>query len=82
MDDSLLSVASLHALAYCERLFFSEEVERIRVADAAVFAGRRLHTEIAGAEDEDESKGLRSRRGPSGIDGPRPSLGVGTPQGD
>ncbi len=52
MDDSLLSVASLHALAYCERLFFLEEVERIRVADAAVFAGRRLHTEIAAAEDE------------------------------
>jgi CRISPR-associated protein Cas1 len=45
--DSPLSVASLHALAYCERLFFLEEVERIRVADAAVFAGRRLHVELA-----------------------------------
>ncbi len=47
MDDPLLSVASLHALAYCERLFYLEEVERIRVADASVFAGRRLHVELA-----------------------------------
>jgi CRISPR-associated protein Cas1 len=47
MDAPLLSVASLHALAYCERLFFLEEVERIRVADACVFAGRRLHVELA-----------------------------------
>jgi CRISPR-associated protein Cas1 len=50
MDDPLLSVAALHALAYCERLFYLEEVERIRVADAAVFAGRRLHQEIAASE--------------------------------
>lgn len=52
VNDPLLSVASLHALAYCERLFYLEEVERIRVADAAVFAGRRLHEEIAAGEDE------------------------------
>jgi CRISPR-associated protein Cas1 len=52
MDEQFLSVASLHALIYCERLFYLEEVERIRVADAAVFAGRRLHEEIALAEDE------------------------------
>lgn len=52
MDEPLLSVASLHALVYCERLFYLEEVERLRVADAAVFAGRRLHEEIALAEDE------------------------------
>ena len=52
MDAPLLSVASLHALAYCERLFFLEEVERIRVADASVFAGRRLHVELA-KEDAD-----------------------------
>lgn len=51
MDDPLLSVASLHALVYCERLFYLEEVERIRVADAAVFAGRRLHEEIAAADE-------------------------------
>ncbi len=42
----LLRVQSLHALKYCERLFYLEEVEEIRVADAAVFAGRRLHIEL------------------------------------
>lgn len=46
MDDHL-SVMSLHALVYCERLFYLEEVERIRVADAAVYAGRRVHVELA-----------------------------------
>src|SRR5881394_723972 len=50
----LLHVHSLHALSYCERLFYLEEVENIRVADAAVFAGRRLHVEIAKEEDDDE----------------------------
>lgn len=43
-------VAALHALAYCERLFYLEEVEEIRVADANVYAGRTLHLELA-AED-------------------------------
>ncbi|MBX3463791.1 MAG: type I-MYXAN CRISPR-associated endonuclease Cas1 [Planctomycetes bacterium] len=52
MDDPLLSVAALHALVYCERLFYLEEVERIRVADAAVFAGRRLYEEIAAADED------------------------------
>jgi CRISPR-associated protein Cas1 len=37
---------SLHALAYCERLFYLEEVEEIRVADERVYAGRRLHVDI------------------------------------
>jgi CRISPR-associated protein Cas1 len=52
MDEPLLSVASLHALVYCERLFYLEEVERIRIADASVFAGRRLHAELAREEGE------------------------------
>jgi CRISPR-associated protein Cas1 len=43
---------SLHALLYCERLFYLEEVEEIRVADAAVYAGRRLHDDLAPEEDE------------------------------
>jgi CRISPR-associated protein Cas1 len=43
---------ALHALLCCERLFYLEEVEEIRVADAAVYAGRRLHVEVAGPEDE------------------------------
>jgi len=33
-------VMALHALAYCPRLFYLEEVEEIRVADERVFAGR------------------------------------------
>jgi CRISPR-associated protein Cas1 len=52
VDDALLSVASLHALVYCERLFYLEEVERLRLADAAVYAGRRLHVELAQEEAE------------------------------
>lgn len=48
MSDSVptLRVMALHALAYCERLFYLEEVEEIRVADEAVWAGRRLHAEL------------------------------------
>lgn len=42
----LLRVMSLHALTYCERLFYLEEVEEIRVADHAVFEGRRVHEEL------------------------------------
>lgn len=45
-SDEPLRVQALHALKYCERLFFLEEVEEVRVADAAVFAGRRLHHEL------------------------------------
>ena len=49
-----LRIMSLHALAYCERLFYLEEVENLRVADERVYAGRRLHVEIARDEDEGE----------------------------
>lgn len=38
-----LRIMSLHALAYCERLFYLEEVEELRVADERVYAGRQLH---------------------------------------
>jgi CRISPR-associated protein Cas1 len=37
---------------YCERLFYLEEVEEIRVADANVYAGRRLHLERVSLDDE------------------------------
>ncbi|QDU61039.1 CRISPR-associated protein Cas4/endonuclease Cas1 fusion [Planctomycetes bacterium Pan216] len=43
---------SLHALGYCERLFYLEEVEEIRVADARVYAGRELHTALADDDPE------------------------------
>lgn len=47
MDDHPnLRVMALHALVYCERLYYLEEVEEIRVADAAVFAGRTLHESL------------------------------------
>jgi CRISPR-associated protein Cas1 len=48
-----LRVMALHALAYCPRLFYLEEVEEIRVADAAVFAGRELHAGLE-ADEGDE----------------------------
>lgn len=51
MNEPLVSVAGLHALVYCERLFYLEEVERIRVADASVFAGRRLHEEVTETDE-------------------------------
>jgi CRISPR-associated protein Cas1 len=46
-------VMALHALAYCPRLFYLEEVEEIRVADASVFAGRQLHAALEADEDGD-----------------------------
>lgn len=52
MNELPLRIMALHALLYCERLFYLEEVEEIRVADAAVYAGRRLHDELAPLEDE------------------------------
>ena len=42
-----IRVMALHALLYCERLFYLEEVEEIRVADERVYAGRTLHEELA-----------------------------------
>ena len=66
-DRELIRVMALHALAYCERLFYLEEVEEIRVADAAVWAGRRMHVELDEPEDvtnltlESEALGIRGR---------------------
>ncbi len=68
VEDSLISVASLHALAYCERLFYLEEVERLRIADAAVYAGRRLHVEIA-KDEGDTVERLEFENGELGIRG-------------
>ena len=38
---------ALHSLTYCERLFYLEEVEEIRLADESVYAGRQLHQTLA-----------------------------------
>jgi CRISPR-associated protein Cas1 len=48
-------VMALHALAYCPRLFYLEEVEQIRVADDRVYAGRELHAGIEAAEGEEHA---------------------------
>ncbi|NJP12631.1 MAG: type I-MYXAN CRISPR-associated endonuclease Cas1 [Leptolyngbyaceae cyanobacterium RU_5_1] len=48
-----IRVNALHALAYCPRLFYLEEVEELYTQDAAVFAGRRLHTELEREEGEE-----------------------------
>ena len=60
LTEPTIRVMALHALAYCERLFYLEEVEEIRVADAAVYAGRRLHEELAADEGEIVSLVLES----------------------
>lgn len=52
VDEPPIRIMALHALLYCERLFYLEEVEEIRVADAAVYAGRRLHDDIVPLDDE------------------------------
>jgi len=46
-----LRVESLHALAYCRRLFYFQEVERISVPHERVFAGRQLHAALEADED-------------------------------
>src|SRR3954454_2980972 len=50
-----MRVMALHALAYCQRLFYLEEVEEIRVPDAAVFAGRELHAGLEAEEGEERT---------------------------
>lgn len=65
--EPLIRVMALHALMYCERLFYLEEVEEIRVANASVYAGRRLHEELAADEGEMVSLVLESEK--SGIKG-------------
>jgi len=66
-EEPLIRVMALHALAYCERLFYLEEVEVIRVADANVYQGRRLHEKLekepgaATMELASETLGLRGK---------------------
>lgn len=68
-EEETLRVSALHAFAYCQRLFYLEEVEGLRVADEKVYAGRRLHVELEKTEEgtwedlflENERLGLRGR---------------------
>lgn len=58
---------ALHAVAYCERLFYLEEVEEIRLADERVYAGRLLHERLPDDEPltqytlESERLGIRGK---------------------
>lgn len=72
-DAPLTRVMALHALNYCERLFYLEEVEEIRQANDRVYAGRRLHQqdiaeglEVVTYEMESERWGVRGK-----VDGAR-----------
>jgi CRISPR-associated protein Cas1 len=56
----LIRVMAMHALAYCERLFYLEEIEEIRVADERVYAGRTLHETLAEPDSEYQSVTLES----------------------
>lgn len=49
-----IRISALHALAYCPRLYYLEEVEELYTQDAAVFAGRRLHAELEKQQDEED----------------------------
>jgi len=51
--DLPLRVMALHALAYCERLFYLEEVEGLYVADDRVYAGRELHESLGDGGGKD-----------------------------
>jgi CRISPR-associated protein Cas1 len=59
-EDVPVRVMALHALVYCERLFYLEEVEELRVADEAVWAGRTLHQQLEPEEEGIESLTLES----------------------
>ena len=50
-DAPMLRVESLHALAYCQRLFYLQEVERLSTPDERVFAGRQLHAALEPDEE-------------------------------
>ncbi|NJK35253.1 MAG: type I-MYXAN CRISPR-associated endonuclease Cas1 [Oscillatoriales cyanobacterium SM2_2_1] len=52
-DVETIRVSALHALAYCERLFYLEEVEELYTQNPEVFAGRRLHAELEKQEGEE-----------------------------
>jgi CRISPR-associated protein Cas1 len=51
-----IRVSGLHALVYCERLYYLEEVENLRLADEAVYSGRALHEQLS-SETEEASDG-------------------------
>ena len=67
-DEPPVRVMALHALAYCPRLFYLEEVEEIRVADERVYAGRQLHAALD-AEDDGDATQVELTSEPWGLTG-------------
>lgn len=53
--DPLIRIEALHALAYCPRLYYFQEVERIAVPHSRVYAGRQLHAHLDAEGEEGES---------------------------
>jgi CRISPR-associated protein Cas1 len=50
----MIRVMALHAMLYCERLFYLEEVEEILLANDPVYQGRELHSSLE-ADEEGET---------------------------
>ena len=67
-DQPPVRVMALHALAYCRRLFYLEEVEEIRVADHRVYAGRQLRSTLE-ADEDGESVSLELSSASLGLTG-------------
>jgi CRISPR-associated protein Cas1 len=55
-DAPPVRVMALHALAYCKRLFYLEEVEELYVADDRVYAGRALHAALEADEEGERTQ--------------------------
>ncbi|MEJ7595312.1 MAG: Dna2/Cas4 domain-containing protein [Planctomycetaceae bacterium] len=56
LSEPPLRIESLHAMKYCERLFYFQEVEQISVAHPDVYAGRRLHDDVVPEDDVSPEK--------------------------
>jgi len=50
-DEPPVRVEALHAMKYCERLFYFQEVEQTSVALPDVYDGRRLHDDVVSEDD-------------------------------
>mgnify|MGYP002623519683 FL=1 len=74
-SDIPLRVMALHALAYCERLFYLEEVEELYVADDRVYAGRELHESLGAGGCKDRSD-PNERGRPMSLELACPKLGL------
>ena len=55
-DEPPIRIEALHAMKYCERLFYFQEVEQISVAHPDVYAGRRLHDDVVSEDDVSPEK--------------------------